>query len=235
MLKKLLSILLVISIINFSYLPVLANEKSEHAELAVQLLTEIDVNKASKGQIVQFKSIEDYKDEYGRNIPSGTVFQGKVKSVKHCRWAFRRAKAHIFINRMMLPNGQQFKIRAFTKPRVIKGSAIGNIGKGVVCTPAALVVGAGGLCLIVIETVSIVGIALVAPTAAAVCGTVGKLTNGVNCYKPEGSEFTIKIKKNMPPQKIQPQSERRDLNTNDYGAERDNGGNVPDDNVLDNE
>ncbi len=231
MLKKILSFLLTLSIMNFSYLPAMANNQNSPAELTVKLNTEIDINKSSKGQIVQFISKEDYKDEYGRYIPQGTIFQGKIKSIKHSRWGYRRAKAHIFINKMTLPNGQKYKIRAFTKPRTIKGSAIGNVGKGILCTPAALVVGAGGLCLIVIEGITIVGIPLVVPTAAAVCGTIGKLTNGVNCHKSEGAEFKIKIKKNMPQQEATAETNNTNESDNNDNT-RDTGIDRPDDNIL---
>ena len=203
MFKKLLSTILSIFIFNLTFLPVIAKEKNLHDEISVNFITELNVNKSSKGQIVQFISTDDYTDALGHSIPKGTIFQGKIKSIKHSRWGFRRAKAHLYINQMILPNGEKYKIKAFTKPLTVKGSAVANVGKGILMTPIAVCSLAVGTVAIIVESISIVGIILIAPTGAIFNGIAGKVTNGVNCYIPEGKKITIKFKHNPPTPIIQ--------------------------------
>lgn len=193
--KKILSVLLTFCIMNFSLLPAFADEenyKTSHV-IDAQFKTELNVNKASKGQVVQFVSTEDY--EVGDvKIPSGTIFSGKIKRIKKGRCGYRRAKVLIVVDEMIFPNGETHTVKAFTKKHVLKGPAMANIGKGIVTAPAALMVGVAGAVVIVVEAISIAGIVLIAPTACAFCGTMGKLTNGINCTKHEGDEVKLKIK-----------------------------------------
>ncbi len=200
MIKKIFVISLVLTVLNMYYMPVLANQDRVDNPVPVSFVTDLNVNKSSKGQIVQFITTEDFVDKCGTSVPKGTVLNGKIKSIKHSRWAFRRAKAHIIVKEMVLPNGQKYRVRAFTKPRVLKGSAIGNVGKGIIMTPVALVTIVGGGVIMLCEAITIVGLVAVPPTGYAVCELVGKETNGVNCCVPQGKNIYLKIK-SCPPLK----------------------------------
>ena len=127
------------------------------------------------------------------NIPEGTIFSGKIKKFKKGRWAYRRAKVRIVINEMILPDGHTYKVKGHTKRHVLKGSAIGNVGKGIITLPAALVVGTAGACVIIVETVSIAGLLIVGPTSYVVGETMGKLTHGINYKKSEGDDIKLKV------------------------------------------
>jgi len=190
--KQILSILLLFCFINYVSLPVFAND---YSKLAAEFATELNVNKASKGEIVQFRTTEEYKDNNGVVIPAGTVFEGKVHDFKKGRWGYRRAKAHIVIDKMILPTGEIYDVSGKTDKSVLKGSAVANVSKGVITLPVALVVGAAGVCVVIVETVTIVGILLVGPTLFIVGETTGKLTHGVNCVKHQGNSVKLKIKK----------------------------------------
>ncbi|MCR5265642.1 MAG: hypothetical protein K6E29_03505 [Cyanobacteria bacterium RUI128] len=200
MLKKTLSIILTILILNLTYTPALAGNKSHKVKdvIVASFVNDLNVNKSTKGQIVQFVTTEDYVNDNNQKIPKGTVFQGKIKSIKHSRWAFRRAKAHIIVKQMTLPNGQIYKVRGFTKPRALKGSMLGNIGKGIIMTPVALVTIVGGGVVILVEAVTIVGLVAVAPTGYAICGAVGKETKGLNCKVEKGRYIPIKFNRGLP-------------------------------------
>ena len=195
--KKIFSLFLIIFVINFSSVPAWAFfEKQEKTTVNASLVSSLNLNNSSNGLIVQFKTTEDYKDADGNVIPQGTVFEGHIKSLKHGRWAYRRAKARIVLTEMRLPDGTVYQIKGNTKRKVLKGSALANIGKGVITFPFVLVVGVGGSCVIVLECVSIVGILLVLPTSLAIAGLCGKLSNGINCKKDAGDvlklEYSVK-------------------------------------------
>ena len=194
MFKKILSIVLVALIMNMMYLPVMAEPTTVNETIPVSFVTELNVNKSQKGQVVQFISEEDYSDNYGVTIPKGTMFYGKIKSMKHSRFGFRRAKARIVVRKMVLPDGKVCKVKAFTKPHVVKGSAVGNVAKGIGMTPVALITIVGGGVAILCEAVTIVGLVAVPPTGMAICGLVGKETKGVNCKIPEGQSIKLRIK-----------------------------------------
>jgi len=195
MTKKIFASLLVIFIMNFIYLPVLAkdNDYKTNNIIDAQYKTEFNINKASKGEVVQFVSTQNYQID-GVVIPKGTIFNGEIKHFKKGRWGYRRAKAIVKINNMILPNGETYNIKAFTKKHVLKGSAMANVGKGIISFPVALVVGAAGVVVIIVEAVSIAGIIAIGPTTYAFGRIMGGLTHGVNYKKHEGDEIQLKIK-----------------------------------------
>ena len=195
MIKRIIACLLVLCIVNFVNLPVFANDKdfNESRYINAEFKTEFNANKAEKGQVVQFISTQDYQKD-GIMLPTGTIYSGEVKHLKKGRWGYRRAKAIIKINKVILPDGQTYEVNASTKRRVLKGSGIANVGKGIVSFPIAIVVGATGTVVIIVETVSIVGLLLVGPTSYVFGETMGKLTHGVNYKKHQGDEIKLKIK-----------------------------------------
>ena len=197
MIKKIFSSILVLLIINAFHCPALALENNEklysNGVINAEFVTDLNVNQASKKQIVQFQSIENYTDKTGFFIPKGTVFTGKIHKFKKSRWGYRRAKVHIVIDEMRFPSGESYKIKAYTKRHVLKGSATGNIAKGIVTTPIALVVIVAGSVVMLVETVSIVGLIIVGPTGAVVRGLTGSLTKGINCTKNSGDNIKLKI------------------------------------------
>ena len=197
MIKKIFSLLLSLLILNVTLCPSFAinDEETLHGNSIInaEFSTDLNLNEASKKQIVQFVSTEDYVDKTGFVIPKGTLFTGRIHNIKKSRWAYRRAKARIIINEMQFPNGETYKIKAYTKRRVLKGSALGNIAKGIVTAPVAIVVIVAGSVVMLVETVSIVGLIIVGPTGAVVRGITGGLTKGVNCTKTSGDSIKLKI------------------------------------------
>ena len=193
MIKKILSAILLFCIINVSLMPVMAKEdESTDTTIDAVFITELNVNKASKGQVVQFRTDKSYNIN-GFTIPKGTIFSGKIKRYKKGRWGYRRAKAIIVIDKMTLPNEKTFRIKARTKKHVLKGSAAKNTLKGVVTFPVAIAVGTVGVCVILVEAVSIVGILAIGPTSYLFGETMGKLTHGINYKKQQGDEIKLKI------------------------------------------
>ena len=195
MIKRFFAVLLMLCIINIISLPALAQNEDDYGSFLIdaQFKTELNVNKASKGQIVQFISTQEYKTD-SFTIPKGTIFQGEVKHFKKGRWGYRRAKVVIITNKMILPNGETYEIKGFTKKHVIKGSALANTTKGIVSFPIAIAVGAIGVAVIVVEAVSIVGIIAIGPTTYGFGRAMGGLTHGINCKKEQGDEIKLRIK-----------------------------------------
>ena len=195
MIKKIFSVLLAFCILNFNFLPVFAGDEDYSTShiINAKFKTDLNVNKSSVGQVVQFISTENYNVD-GVNIPEGTIFRGEIKHMKKGRFGYRRAKVVIKINEMILPNGEIHRVKAFTKRHVLKGSAAANVGKGIISLPAALVVGTAGVVVIIAEAITIVGIIAIGPTSYVFGETMGKLTHGVNCKKAAGDEIKLKIK-----------------------------------------
>lgn len=209
MLKKLFSLFFVLCFLNVVSIPAFSIEADQDDVITEsvdaqkvktdknkiinsEFITNLNVNKASKGQIVQFKTLEDCSID-GLSIPQGTVFNGKVKALKKGRWAYRRAKVRIVLNEMILPNGDKYRVRGTTKRHVLKGSAVGNVAKGVVTLPVAVVTGVVGAAVIIVETVSIAGLIVVGPTSYVFGQAMGKLTHGINYKKEEGDNIKLKI------------------------------------------
>ena len=193
MFKKILSALLLFCMFNIAISPAFAasGEKSS-AIIEADFKTDLNVNKASKGQVVQFITTQDYTvNNY--TIPKGTIFSGEVKSFKKGRWAYRRAKVTIAIKDVILPNGQNLQIKARTKKHVIKSSGVANAAKGIVTAPLAIVVGAAGVTVILVEAITIIGLVAVVPTAYGFGRAVGGITHGINYKRERGDEIKLKI------------------------------------------
>ena len=200
MIKKIFSILLVFCIMNFSFLPALAENEEYNTDhistshiINAKFKTDLNAKDASKGQIVQFVSTQDCMVD-GVKIPEGTIFNGEIKNVKKGRFGYRRAKVRIVINEMILPSGETQNIKAYTKRHVLKGPAAANIGKGIITLPVAVVTGVVGVVVIFVEAVTIVGIIVIGPTTYLFGEAMGKLTHGINYKKHEGDAIQLKIK-----------------------------------------
>ena len=199
MLKRILSVVFAVLMLNLVCAPAFSYPEAPYGAdypliIKSEYNTYLNANKASVDQPLQFISKETYKDERtGFIIPKGTIFNGKIRAVSKSKWAFRRAKVSICINEMRFPNGDIYTVNADAKRRYLKGSLLANIVKGVIGTPFAIVAGTAGTCLIIIETVSIIGIASVEPTAKVSGGMIDKFTKGVNYKKHEGSTIKLRI------------------------------------------
>jgi len=101
MLKKFLSVIFILLFMNLIIGGAYAENTNNFKDIHAEFLTELDVNKASKEQIVQFKSSKDAEVLKGVIIPKGTIFTGRIKSFKRARWAYRRAKVHIEIDNLL--------------------------------------------------------------------------------------------------------------------------------------
>jgi len=194
--KKIFSLFLIFVLFNLCVTPAYAVSADSRRVIKASFVSDLDVNKSSNGQIVQFRTTEDYTDAAGKVIPQGTIFKGHIKSVKHGRWAYRRAKVRIVLTEMRFPDGTVYQISGNTKRKVLKGSAIGNIAKGIGTLPFVIVTGVGGTFVILLECVTIVGIIFIVPTGAVVSGLCGKFSNGINCKKNAGDviklEYSVK-------------------------------------------
>jgi len=193
MIKKIFVFIFALFIFNMTTVEILA---SEFETLNATFVSDLNVNKSSKDEIVQFRTTENFKFSTGEIAPRGTIIKGRIQSRKKGRFAFRRAKVRIVLDEMTLPNGTVYKIEGNTKRPVLKGSAVKNTIKGIVMTPVALVVGVAGVCVIALETVTIVGILAVPPTAFGFAVAEGKITKGVNCKKYRGEAIELKLKVN---------------------------------------
>lgn len=193
MFKKILSLILTILILNLYSIPVYSADK-KNTKIKAEFMTKLNVNKASDGEVVQLISLEDFTDETGITIPHGTIFKGYIKSHKESHPFYVRAKAHIVFDEMILPDGRMYKIKAGTKRKYIKGSAIGNTVKGIVTFPLAVATSAVGGAVMVVEIVTVIGLIFVAPTSNGFFKGVKQMTRGVNCKKRAGSKVKLKIK-----------------------------------------
>ena len=198
MFKRICASLLLVLLMLTLNTPVFASSKEDiniHHTIDTTFVENISLNGSANKEKVEFVSIEEYTDKSGYVIPKGTVFTGRIHGLKKSRWAFRRAKAGIKITEMRFPDGEVYPVSGTTKRNKLKGSAVGNVAKGIVCAPAAIAVGVGGTVVMLVEAVSIVGIPFLVPTGVTFGGVMGKLTNGVDYKRHQGDEITLKISK----------------------------------------
>ena len=195
MIKRFCSLLLVFLILNIFSLQVFAeNDSSSGSQIInAEFKTELNINKASKGEIIQFLSTQDYTLN-GVTIPKGTIFSGEIEHFKKGRWAYRRAKAVVKINKMILPNGETYSVNATTQKHVLRSPFYTNAIKGVITFPLAVLTGAAGVVVIVTEALTIIGIIAIPPTGYGFSRAVGGITHGLNYKKEPGDEIKLRLK-----------------------------------------
>ena len=191
MFKKFLSLVLSVVILNIYCVPAFSADMKT-LKMKAEYMTNLNVNKANDGDSVHFMTRKDYTDETGFTIPNGTVFKGYVKSHTESKAFYRRGKAKVVIDEMVLPDGRTYKVKV--KAKVVKGPFIANMGKLLGTLPPAIVTSAVGGVVMVVEAVTIVGLIFVAPTGQGFVKGVGRMTKGINCKKHSGSKVTLKLR-----------------------------------------
>lgn len=176
-------------------------QKAEVSEMGandVMMLTfqeDFDVNKAEKGKEIPLKLESEFQDMDGEFIPAGTMFYGRVDSVTKSRAGYRRAKAKITIDKMILPDGTMYKVKGKPKSGLLASSAGKNFAKGVGSTVLSVGICVTGLVLITGECLSGVGLVF-APATGIVTGiAVSSTTHGTNYKVKAGTKLPIKFVK----------------------------------------
>ena len=197
MFKKLFSFIVTVFILNISFLPVFAVDKNitdKKFVIKTQLTSDLDVNKSSENDVVQFITNKSIRDSIGITIPNGTIFNGRITEKEESRLWYKRAKAKIIIEEMILPDGEIYSVDGSTQGKFLKGSAVVNAAKGVAGVPAAIVTGAAGGVVLAAEYISIIGILITGQTQALLGNTIDKLIRGINCKKHTEDTVNLKIK-----------------------------------------
>lgn len=197
MLKKSISLMLTAFMLNISLLPVFAaNNNLLEKEFVVktQILSDLDVNNSNENDTIQFITDKSIRDAIGISIPKNTTFTGKITEMKPSRLFYKRAKAKIEIEEMMLPDGEIYAVKGGTQNKFLKGSAFVNTAKGVAGVPLAIVTGSIGGVVLAAEYLSIIGILFTGQTQEFLGSTIDKLIRGINCKKQTADNINLKIK-----------------------------------------
>ena len=81
-------------------------------EARVILITGISASKNHRGDIVAARVVQPIRIGSGVIVPQGSLFQGRVEKVSGPRWLSRSGSLLVTFDRLSLPDGSQFPVRA---------------------------------------------------------------------------------------------------------------------------
>jgi hypothetical protein len=85
---------------------------SAGTEAKVILITAISASKNHRGDIVAARVVQPIRIGSGVIVPQGSLFQGRVEKVSGPRWLSRSGSLLVTFDRLTLPDGSQFPVRA---------------------------------------------------------------------------------------------------------------------------
>ncbi len=206
--KKFMSLFLLLALCIMNTLPVFAEveqkvyvhnlngvEKIEsNSVIKLAFAQDFNVNESEVGQRIKFVLTEQITDSDNTVLPQGTRFIGHVMSKENSKFGFRRARANVVIDRLILPSGKEYIIYTEAQKGDLVAPAALNAAKGVGMTTAAAGVCVFGAMAIAIECLSIGGMILAPYTGAAVGGAIALSSKGLNCKAKSGTPFVIVLK-----------------------------------------
>lgn len=207
--RKILCAILVLNFCVMNILPVFSageadvvfhREKNKEvieqsSKLHLAFANEFNVNESEQGDEVLFYLAEALRDNGVIVLPYGTKFVGRIIDKTDSKFGFRKAKANIAINRLVLPSGESYEIFSIPEQGTLTSPVSLNILKGVGTAAIATTVGVFGAAVIAIECLSVGGLIFAPYTGAAIGVAVAASSKGLNYKVNAGTPITIVLQR----------------------------------------
>ena len=211
--KKFISLILIL-LINFLILePVLAEENvykespvfsteieeetvllNPTSKYILELESDIDINETDINDEIYFRLVSKIQASNGMFIPEHTRFAGKFKKIKKSEPMFKRARAYILIDKMILPNEKVYTVRMEPKNGSdLKSSQILNILKAIPAGIGIITFSVISFAVVTIESVSIVGLVVVPRTCKGFGILISSMAKGLNYKLKAGNKIIFKL------------------------------------------
>ena len=160
----------------------------------LELESDIDVNEADVDDEIYFRLASQVKASNGMVIPEHTRFLGKFKQVNKSKPVFKRAKAYILIDKIIFPNEKIYTVRMEPKNGSdLKSSQFLNTIRAFPAGIGIITFSIISVAVVVIESVSIVGLVVVPRTCKGFGLLISSMAKGLNYKLKAGSKISFKL------------------------------------------
>ena len=160
----------------------------------LELESDLDINETNPNDEIFFILVSKVKASNGVVLPEHTRFAGKFVKIKKSQPVFKRARAHIVIDKIIFPNGQVYTVRMEPKngsdlksPQFLNALRVIPASVGLIASSAV------GVAVVAVESVSVVGLVVVPRTCRGFGLLISSMAKGLNYKLKAGSTITFKL------------------------------------------
>lgn len=167
------------------------NPKSTYV---LELESDLDVNDSNMDDEIYFRLVSKVQASNGMYLPEHTRFAGKFKKIKKSEPMFKRAKAYIIIDKIILPNEKTYTIRMEPKKgSSLKAPQILNTIRAVPASVGIITFSILSVAAVALESVTVVGLVVVPRTCRGFGLLISSMAKGLNYKLKAGSKITFKL------------------------------------------
>ena len=134
------------------------------------------------------------KASNGMYLPEHTRFAGKFKKLSPSKPIFKRARAYIIIDKLMLPNEKCYTVRMEPKNGSdLKSSQLLNTIRAIPAGVGVLTFSALSVAVVAIESVTVVGLVVVPRTCKGFGLLISSSAKGLNYKAKAGKQILFKL------------------------------------------
>jgi len=160
----------------------------------LELESDLDVNESTKGDEIYFRLVNPVKASNGMYLPENTRFAGKFKKIKQSSPMFKRARAYIVIDKMLMPNGTEYQVRIEPKNGSdLKSSQFLNTLRAFPASIGVLTFSVLSVATVAVESATIVGLVVVPRTCKGFGILISSTAKGLNYKLKAGSQLLFKL------------------------------------------
>ena len=156
--------------------------------------SDLDINETPENDEIYFRLVSKVKASNGMYLPEHTRFAGRFKKVSKSKPLFKRARAYIIIDKLLLPNEKCYTVRMEPKNGCdLKSPQILNIVRAVPAGIGVLTFSIISVATVAIESATVVGLVVVPRTCKGFGILISSMAKGLNYKAKAGSKIEFKL------------------------------------------
>ena len=156
--------------------------------------SDFDVNETKPDDEIYFRLVTPVNASNGMYLPEHTRFAGKFKKLSPSKPIFKRARAYIIIDKLMLPNEKCYTVRMEPKNGSdLKSSQLLNTIRAIPAGVGVLTFSALSVAVVAIESVTVVGLVVVPRTCKGFGLLISSSAKGLNYKAKAGKQILFKL------------------------------------------
>lgn len=167
------------------------NPKSTYV---LELESDIDINETNKNDEIYFRLVSKVQASNGMFLPEHTRFAGKFKKINKSKPMFKRARGYIIIDKLIFPNDKVYTVRLEPKKGSdLKSSQFLNTLRAIPAGIGILTFSIISVAVVTIESVSVVGLVVVPRTCRGFGLLISSMAKGLNYKLKAGNQIVFKL------------------------------------------
>ena len=160
----------------------------------LELESDLDLNETNINDEIYFRLVSSVKASNGMYLPEHTRFAGKFKKLLPSKPLFKRARAYIIIDKLLLPNEKTYTLRMEPKKGSdLKAPQILNTIRAIPAGIGIVTFSVLSVAVVAIESVSVVGLVVVPRTCRGFGLLISSMAKGLNYKLKAGNTIEFKL------------------------------------------